>query len=189
MKGKIKKHNTIGCCGIDCGLCPRFHTRGSSVCPGCGGLDFRLKHPSCGFLTCCVEKHGLEVCSGCGDYPCARFDPELKGFDSFVTHKKVFSNLGNIKSNGLDSFIELQRIRMEILSDFLTCYDDGRSKSFFCVSCALLPWEELQETNQNMKKLSGLMEAKDKNKLLRNSLRKIAESRNIELKLNNTVRE
>ena len=70
MKDTLKKkYFTIGCCGIDCGLCPRFHTKGDSVCPGCGGLGFKEKHPSCGFLTCCVTKKGLEVCSDCPDYP------------------------------------------------------------------------------------------------------------------------
>jgi hypothetical protein len=26
-------HPTIGCCGIDCGLCPRYYTDGPSRCP------------------------------------------------------------------------------------------------------------------------------------------------------------
>lgn len=141
----MKKYSTIGCCGIDCGLCPRFHTKGDSACPGCGGLDFKLKHPSCGFLTCCSIKHGFEVCSDCKDYPCSRFDPERQGFDSFVTHKRIFSNLDNIKKAGIDSFISQQKTRMTILSDFILNYDDGRSRSFFCLSCALLPLEKLQE--------------------------------------------
>ena len=88
-----KEYNTIGCCGIDCGLCPRFYTKGDSVCPGCGGPDFKEKHPSCGYLTCCSIKKGLEVCSECDEYPCSRYDAEKKGLDSFVTHKKVFPNL------------------------------------------------------------------------------------------------
>ena len=70
MTGKLKKYETIGCCGIDCGLCPRFHTTGDSACPGCGGLNFKEKHPSCGFLTCCAIKNGREVCSDCSHYPC-----------------------------------------------------------------------------------------------------------------------
>jgi hypothetical protein len=27
MAEKLKKYGTIGCCGIDCGLCPRFYTK------------------------------------------------------------------------------------------------------------------------------------------------------------------
>jgi hypothetical protein len=143
MTDKLKKHETICCCGIDCGLCPRFYTKGDSACPGCGGTNFKEKHPSCGFLTCCVIKNEFEVCSDCNDFPCKRFDSEKDGFDSFVTHKKVFSNLDFIKSNGIDLFIDKQKIRMGILTEFLNNFDDGRSKSFFCVSCALLPLDKL----------------------------------------------
>jgi hypothetical protein len=57
MTDKIKEYETIGCCGIDCGLCPRFYTIGESACWGCGGNKFKEKHPSCRYLTCCtIEK-------------------------------------------------------------------------------------------------------------------------------------
>jgi hypothetical protein len=148
MTETLKKYNTIGCCGIDCGLCPRFHTKGGSVCPGCGGLNLKEKHPSCGFLTCCVIKKGFEVCSDCPDYPCKRFDSERQGYDSFVTHRKIFTNLDLIKDKEIGFFINQQKIRMDILTGFLSNYDDGRSKSFFCISCALLPIDKLMETQK-----------------------------------------
>lgn len=181
----MKKYNTIGCCGIDCGLCPRFHTKGDSVCPGCGGPDFKLKHPSCGFVSCCVIKKGLEVCSDCKEYPCNRFDSEKQGFDSFVTHKKVFSNLNEIKEKGVDTFIKQQSIRMKILCMFLAGYDDGRSKSFFCVSCALLPLDKLIETQEFISNISDSFNNKEKNKKLKEKLLKAADDLRIDLKLNN----
>jgi hypothetical protein len=181
----LKKYNTIGCCGIDCGLCPGFHTRGDSACPGCGGLNFKEKHPSCGFVTCCVIKNGLEVCSGCKDYPCSRFGPERKGYDSFVTHKKVFANLDFIKSNGIDCFIDLQKTRMNILTDFLDNYNDGRSKSFFCISCALLPLDKLQEIHRFTECLKDSSDIKEKNKRLKDKLKMMSENLKIDLKLNN----
>jgi hypothetical protein len=187
MTKTLKKYNTIGCCGIDCGLCPRFHTKGDSVCPGCGGLNFKEKHPSCGFVTCCVIKNGLEVCSDCKDYPCSRFDSERKGFDSFVTHKKVFANLDFIKGNRIDCFIDRQKSRMNILIDFLTKYDDGHSKSFFCISCALLPLDKLQETKQFMNSLSDSLAIKEKNKQLKDKLQLIGENLGIILKLKNKL--
>ena len=57
-KYPIKKYPTIGVCGLDCGLCPRYYTIGPSRCPGCAGPDFFNKHPSCSFITCCVKKIG-----------------------------------------------------------------------------------------------------------------------------------
>jgi hypothetical protein len=183
MTDKLKKYETIGCCGIDCGLCPRFYTKGDSSCPGCGGLNFKEKHPSCGFLTCCVIKNGFEVCSDCNDFPCKRFDSEKDGFDSFVTHKKVFSNLDFIKSNGIDLFIDKQKIRMGILTEFLTNFDDGRSKSFFCLSCALLPLDKFQESHDIVKNSKDSTDIKIKNKRLRELLLKIADTLEIDLKL------
>lgn len=189
MTESLKKYNTIGSCGIDCGLCPRFHTKGDSACPGCGGLNFKEKHPSCGFVTCCVIKKGLEVCSECTDYPCSRFDSERNGYDSFVTHQKIFSNHDFIRNNGIDTFISQQKIRMNILKDFLTNYDDGRSKSFFCLSCALLPLEKLLETHRWMMNPNNSIEIKDKNKQLKDRLQEIAEDLNIRLKLNSKKNE
>jgi hypothetical protein len=181
MTESLKKYKTIGCCGIDCGLCPRFHTKGDSVCPGCGGLNFKEKHPSCGFVSCCVIKNGVEVCSDCRDYPCRRFDPERDGFDSFVTHRKVFNNLDLIKRNGIDSFIARQKNRMEILVDFLTDYDDGRSKSFFCLSCTLLPLDKLQEVHSFIYNHFDSSSLKEKNKLLKDKLQMIADYLKIDL--------
>ena len=51
-----KKYPTIGCCGIDCGLCPRYYTEGKSRCPGCFGPQFMdIMGQSCSFITCCVK--------------------------------------------------------------------------------------------------------------------------------------
>jgi hypothetical protein len=181
----MKKYSTIGCCGIDCGLCPRFHTKGDSVCPGCGGLNFKDKHPSCGLLTCCVIKNGFEVCSDCKDYPCTRFDPAKDGYDSFVTHRKMYANLDSIKSNGIEYLIDEQKIRINILIDFLTNYDDGRSKSFFCICCSLLPLDKLQETQRFIGGLNDSSGIKEKNHHLKDILKTTAEILNLDLKLHN----
>jgi hypothetical protein len=188
MLSLLKKYSTIGCCGIDCGLCPRFHTKGDSACPGCGGLDFKDKHPSCGFLTCCSIKKGLEVCSDCNDYPCSRFDKERQGYDSFVTHKKVFENLDNIKDNGINVFIDQQKIRMDILNDLLTNFDDGRSKSFFCISCALLPLDKLQKAQKDLFCNNDSIELKEKNKRIRDKFQSIADNIGVQIKLNNKIK-
>jgi hypothetical protein len=128
-----------------------------------------------------VKKKGLEVCSDCPEYPCKRFDSEKDGYDSFVTHKKVFSNLDYIKNNGIDSFIEQQSTRIGIMTNLLQNYDDGRSKSFYCLSCTLLPIDKLQEVNLLSKNLPLNTDVKEKNKQIRGYLLPIAESLNIKL--------
>jgi hypothetical protein len=141
----VKAFPTIGCCGIDCGLCPRYHTAGSSRCPGCAGPDFFEKHPSCGHITCCVKKRELEVCSQCDEFPCSKFESWADG-DSFVTHKRTLFNLDSIRREGLEGFVEQQGKRIGLLKTMLEEFDDGRSKSYYCIATALLPVTVLEES-------------------------------------------
>jgi len=144
----LRRYPTIGVCGLDCGLCPRYYTAGTSRCPGCGGPGFPNKHPSCSFITCCVKKKGLEVCAECSDFPCSKFrsDEEyrqLKGTSSYPSNKKLMPNQKLIKEHGIVQFIQQQEERMRMLETMRTEYDDGRSKSFFCKAAVLLDLENL----------------------------------------------
>ncbi|MBN1916055.1 DUF3795 domain-containing protein [Candidatus Dojkabacteria bacterium] len=182
-----KNHPTIASCGIDCGLCPRFYTKGRSRCPGCGGSKFSSKHPSCSILTCCVKKNNFEVCSECNQFPCSKMRDWDKG-DSFVTHKVSLSNLKLIKNQGIDKFLKQQRRRIEFLKMFMKNFDEGRSKSFYCISCTLLPINSLEESIEfsNQKIKEGKIRHNDlkaRSKILREQLKKFAIKEGIELKL------
>jgi hypothetical protein len=136
-KRPTKKYPTIAVCGLDCGLCPRFYTVGSSRCPGCAGPGFYDKHPTCSFITCCVNNKGLEVCSECADFPCAKFKSaeaygQMGESSSYPSSKKVLSNLYFIKEQGIKIFVKQQRKRIRYLEIMIARFDDGRSRSFFC---------------------------------------------------------
>ncbi len=144
-----KKYPSIGACGLDCGLCPRYYTVGSSRCPGCAGPGFFDKHPSCGFITCCVTKRRFEVCAQCPDFPCSKFKSEeeyrqLKGSSSYPPCRKLMPNLKFIEKRGLKEFLEQQRQRMAMLQTMLERFNDGRSRSFYCRMTALLDVESLR---------------------------------------------
>lgn len=183
-----KKHHTLGCCGLDCGLCPRFYTSGPSRCPGCCGEDFFNKHPSCPFVTCCAKKKDLEVCAQCDEYPCTKFDKETGLTDSFITHRKVRDNQKAIQESGLDAFIEQQAQRIAILEKMLEHYDDGKSKSYYCIAAALLSLDGLarsiQGAEQEVRDRSiDRSDFKTKAKVLRQFLEDTAQGENAELKL------
>jgi hypothetical protein len=136
-KRPVKQYPTIAVCGLDCGLCPRFYTAGSSRCPGCAGPGFFDKHPTCSFITCCVKIKGLEVCSECSDFPCAKFKSaeeyeQGKESSSYPSPKKILPNLYFIKEHGIKNFIVQQKKRIKLLETMIDKFDDGRSKSFFC---------------------------------------------------------
>ncbi|HCP15088.1 MAG TPA: hypothetical protein DIT32_04865, partial [Peptococcaceae bacterium] len=62
MKEYVRAYPLFSLCGLNCGLCPRYHTEGESRCPGCGGPAFHLKHPSCAVITCSRKHGGVEHC-------------------------------------------------------------------------------------------------------------------------------
>lgn len=180
----LKKIPTLGCCGLDCGLCPRYYTEGTSKCPGCGGDNFENKHPSCSYITCCVKKRNLEVCAECSDFPCVKFEKETGELDSFVTHRRVIQNQSFIKKHGIASFIEEQNKRMGLLKTLLEYYDDGSCKSYFCLAVTVLSLKSLNETltkaEQEIKENDDL---RSKAKLLKTILNQFASDENEELKL------
>jgi len=108
--------------------------------------------------------------------------------DSFVTHKKMTSNIKEIKTNGIEQFIEIQKIRIDILNDLLANYDDGRAKSFFCQTCTLLPINKLQEIHAKAKDTIVNADLKERSKFARNLITEIANSLDIDLKLNKKLK-
>lgn len=186
----VKKYPALGCCGLDCGLCPRYYTEGRSRCPGCCGPGFFDKHPSCGHITCCVKKKNLEVCAECNDFPCQKFDSWFgnDAYDSFVTHKKAEPNLDFIKKHGVDKFIEHQKERIKFLKDMLERFNEGRSKSFYCIAAALLSVDDVKNSLGSAKKevkTLGLREddIKSKAKILKKTIQDVADRKGIDLKL------
>ena len=184
-----KRYPTIGVCGLDCGLCPRYYTEGTSRCPGCYGPDFSDKHPSCGFITCCVKKKGLEVCAECSDFPCSRFGESDEGeYDSFLTYRKVRRNLSFIKEHGVEEFVALQRKRMDLLEEMLAQFNEGRSKSLYCVAATLLSIDSIEESIETARreaKMQGIDEGdvKSRAKVLKGLIREAATEQGIDLKL------
>ena len=86
----------ISVCGDDCAVCPRYlaqtedELRETAIfwykagwrdrvvsneeirCTGCGC------RPTCSFMLLpCVKEHGVEKCSGCGEYPCGKIHATL----------------------------------------------------------------------------------------------------------------
>jgi hypothetical protein len=187
----LKTYPTLGCCGLDCGLCPRYYSAGPSRCPGCCGPGFFDVSPGCGTITCCVKKKGLEVCAQCDEFPCSRFASWLDKWwreDSVVTHRKIRPNMDFIKERGLEEFLEQQARRIKLLEKMLDRYNDGRSKGFYCLASALLsiPALETSLSGAEHKVKADKVKAKDvktKAKILRGFLDGFAAKEKVELRL------
>ena len=187
---QLKTYPTIGVCGLDCGLCPRYYTVGTSRCPGCGGPGFSDKHPSCSFITCCVKKKGLEACGQCREFPCSKFKSEgeyqQEESPSYPPSRKALWNLRFIKEKGIKEFIRQQEKRIGLLESMIEGYDDGRSRSFFCRAAALLDPKALRSSLDEAEKArraggGRTSDAIDKAKVLRGILAEAARSEGIGL--------
>jgi len=136
MEYKTRNYPQFAACGLNCGLCPRYYTVGSSRCPGCAGAGFSEVHPPCGVLSCCQRK-GLEYCFECDEFPCKKYD-SADETDSFITHKNQFIDMEKVKRIGLETFkVELNE-KIGILETLLKNHDNGRRKGFYCLAVNLL---------------------------------------------------
>jgi hypothetical protein len=150
MEYLTRQYPLFSACGLNCGLCPRFHTDGKSRCPGCGADDFSLNRPSCGALSCCRRK-GVEYCCQCREYPCVKYNGADEA-DSFITHKNQFRDMKKAAAYGIDAYAAELEQKIMILRDLLDNYNDGRQKSMFCIAVNLFELKDLKETSAEIKR-------------------------------------
>lgn len=141
-------------CGLNCGLCPRYHTTGSSRCPGCGGNGFDKLHPTCAIITCSQKHGGIEYCYACNAYPCARYQ-EMPEFDSFITYQSRIADQQTALKFGIDAYRKLLEGKIEILNLLIDKFDDGRRKGFYCLAVNLLNLEALRSVMKEVEKTAS----------------------------------
>lgn len=187
--------NLAGCCGLYCGLCPRFQSKAPSRCPGCKLLN--EDRTFCGVFGCCVRKRDMVTCANCDEYPCQRLLAKLgleadgSGVDSFISHKPAVPNLNRIKEVGLETWLEEQRDRRLVLENLLDNYNDGRSMSFYCMAAALMPVELIGKAVDEMlaSRRGHDLDMKAKAKALRAIIEDLASKSGIDLKLRSKPKE
>jgi hypothetical protein len=182
MKYITRKYPLFSACGLNCGLCPRYYTDGSSRCPGCAGEGFSNVHPSCGVLSCC-QRRGLEYCFLCDEYPCKKYDcADLS--DSFISHKNQFRDIDKAKRIGIETYEAELNVRIEILQNLLNNYDDGRRKGFYCLAVNLLELQDIESIIEQIgKKIEPLTTLREKAKTVVSLFQTMADDRGIILKL------
>lgn len=173
MKGFERENQLLSLCGLNCGLCPMLL---GGYCGGCGNGN-----QSCAIARCSLEQGKVEYCYECGKYPCEKYDG-CQEFDSFITHRRQLADLARSKEIGIDAYNHEQTEKKQILNDLLENYDDGRKKTFFCVAVNLLELPELREAMEQLGAADELP-IKGKSKYAADVFQKIADRRNVELKL------
>jgi len=183
IMNQIRKHPLFSACGLNCGLCPRYYTDGDSKCPGCGGKDFSEKHPPCGVLSC-SQRSKIEYCYLCNEYPCKKYNKWKT--DSFITHQNMMKDFEKAKNIGIKAYKKELTEKIKILNDLLANYNDGKRKSLFCLAVNLLELIDVKYVIKQLKKTikSDDLSIKEKSIIAVQLFEKIAEEKNIALKLN-----
>lgn len=182
MQGK--HHPQIGVCGIDCCLCPMHHVRDGEGCPGCTAPPVSGGRGRwCAIARCAVRERGFETCADCAEFPCERLGG-IDECDSFVTHRLTLANLQLIRDLGMERFLLQQEKRAIIVRRMLDGFDDGRSKSRYCLASALLPIETLEMALADAgHETSSVLDRKGRARILRRTLEEAADRLGIDLNL------
>ncbi len=178
-------HVEVGVCGLSCRLCPAYYRETKSRCPGCKS-KFRMGAP-CPFHNCAIKKKGIEFCGFCNENAtCARWKRHRemgKQHDSIVCYQKLEENIAFIQKNGIEEFENQQKTRERLLRAMLSEFNDGRSKTFYCIAATLLDISELESVLKEARTKSAGLDLKAKAETMHSLLDKIAENRHYTLKL------
>ncbi|MGD9663260.1 MAG: DUF3795 domain-containing protein [Porticoccaceae bacterium] len=170
-------------CGLNCGLCPRYHTDGASRCPGCGGADFFSKRPACGVISCARKKGVAEYCYLCEEYPCKKYNG-VALHDSFITHQNMMTDFEKAKAVGMEAYQAELDEKVAALEDLLAHYNDGRRKSFFCTAVNLLALQDVRAVMAQLEQTALAGDTKARAACAVQLFEGMAAQRGITLKLN-----
>jgi hypothetical protein len=179
------KYPDIGICGLSCRLCPMYNTGAESKCPGCKSTTRMVV--GCPFITCAVKKKEIEFCWDCEENKtCEKWKKHReagKKIDSFKCYQKLEVDIQFIQKNGIREFEKTQKNRENLLKEMLKEFNEGRSKSYYCIAATVLEIEELKEVLQQITKKTNGLDIKEKSKVLHTILDDIAQTKNYCLKL------
>jgi len=90
----------------------------------------------------------------------------------------------HIKEHGIESYFEKQGQRVALLEEMLRHFNDGRSKSLFCIGASLIPLESLKTalaSSSNETECQGMKDSKGRAKVLRQLLQEAAAAEGVSL--------
>ncbi len=184
IKSIKSNYPEIGVCGLSCRLCPGYVIKTKSKCPGCK-TEWRFGGP-CSILHCAVKRN-IEFCGECEEsITCEKWKRhrELgKKYDSFKCYQKLEDDIAFMEKYGLAEFRKSQKVREKLLRKMLDEFNEGRSKSYFCLAATVMEVGELESALAEARRDCGGLDIKEKAKLLHSILDGVAAEKKYYLKL------
>ena len=106
-----------------------------------------------------------------------------KKVDSFRCYQKLEDDIAFIRKNGINEFEKTQKMREFLVKKMLREFNEGRSKSYYCIAATVMETGELEEALTKATKNSDGKEIKERSRVLHSILDEIARQRNYFLKL------
>jgi len=134
-----------------------------------------------------VKRRGIEFCWDCGDAgSCGRWAKHRaagRERDSFTCYASLEANISKVARDGLESFIEEQALRGSLLDEMLDRFDEGRSKSYYCIAATVLDPAELRAAIDTASETFGSCDERERAKALHELLDEAACRRSLRLAL------
>ncbi len=112
MKRENHHPTLVAPCGMNCSICVAY-LREKNKCPGCRGSDANKPKTRvhCKIKTCpvMIEK-GVSFCFECEEFPCKLLLYLDKRY-RMKYHMSMIENLESIKNNGIESFLNNEKVR------------------------------------------------------------------------------
>jgi hypothetical protein len=162
-----------------------YQTEAASKCEGCKS-SARMQ-VGCPFITCAVKKKGVEFCWECSEHEtCEKWGKHREAgrhHDSFKCYQRLEDDIAIIRQKGINEFDRQQKLRDRLLKEMLVNFNDGRSKSYYCIAATVFPIEKLQENLTSARAQSEGFPLKNKAKVLHSILDSTAKDKGYLLKL------
>jgi hypothetical protein len=100
-----------------------------------------------------------------------------------VCYQRLEDNIAFIERQGVSDFAEAQKEREHLLAAMLAEFNEGRSKSFYCIVATVMDIQEMTQAIAQARNDSVGKDIRGKSKTLHLILNKIAEERKYNLKL------
>lgn len=179
------KYPAIPACGLSCVICPGYVMTTKSRCRGCK-TEWRFGGP-CSILHCIVKKDNIEFCWECPDSEsCEKWNHHREyshQYDTFVSYFALEDNIAYQKEYGAKAFEKRQAKKAKLLHELLDEFNEGRSKSFYCIAATMLEAVELKSALKKARQESTGLDIKAKAKLMHAILEETAGEKGLNISL------